>query len=76
MSREKQRAAMDRLSAVLILQSYLDYVGAEAEGTKWSLRHEEIHSLKIALVDAVLMAGDRGVWLLLAASYQGHEGPW
>lgn len=30
MSRKKQGAAVDRLSAVLILQSYLDYSGSEA----------------------------------------------
>lgn len=29
-SREKQRAAVDRLSAVLILQSYLDYLAGQA----------------------------------------------
>jgi putative Holliday junction resolvase len=29
-SRQKQRAAVDRLSAVLILQSYLDYLAGQA----------------------------------------------
>jgi putative pre-16S rRNA nuclease len=34
MSRQKQRAAVDRLSAVLILQSYLDYVAGNLEGSE------------------------------------------